>query len=216
MKPSFIIKKIITVVFFRKYVDIKYDDNYFRHILRKYKNIAYYSNLQIQCNNKQGVFTNKEVCYINKLNLGSSLKKVKKNIPNNEVYIKKYLSNSTILLFKTIVGGYSAELSLHFHKNSLFLFNYTFSNLSKEDKIMINNILVEKYLNENTKVNFSTQKITDNFGNHIFTEDDVYYTINYISLTHNFFNLINYEGVELNKKRMENEKLKKEELYYKL
>ncbi|MCG1036858.1 hypothetical protein [Polaribacter sargassicola] len=206
------IKKPITTLFNYKTLYPKYEHYYYRNILKMYDKPETYSGLVDLCLNKKEVLTSKEIYFSSNLKFNYTIKKAKKNIFSKRVTIKK-IENTTILLHKTRIGGYPAKLVMHFYQNNLFLFNYTFSNLSNNDKSIIKNVLKEKYLNNNTQFSFSKNRIVDSLGNHIFIEDDVYFTINYISLTDDFFKMLNNIKEELEIKKKVRKELHKKELY---
>jgi len=197
-----------------------YKDNstyFLNDFLKKYNRKSTYFNLLKRTKENNKEFTSKKVYDTNNLKFGITNKEARKITKNREEFIKKELVYSTVLIQKTIIGDYHAKLALHFHKNSLFLFNYTFSNLDKKDKKIIKNILKEKYLNNNDlSFDFSSDNIVDDVDNYIIIEDDVYFTIHYISPNHHFFNFLSEEKIKIEQKIIEKENLKKTELLNKL
>ncbi|MEO9571936.1 MAG: hypothetical protein ABJH82_07020 [Polaribacter sp.] len=208
--------KNIVYNFANKFLSKNNDTYFVNSILRKYKSKSYYLTLYLNSDENKKEYTNINIYDTNNLKFGITYREAKKKIAYKDSVVKKDLVNSLVLIKKTTVGDYPTKLVLHFYKNSLFLFNYTFSNLDKNDKNSIKKILKEKYLNKNTQFDFSSQTILDHAGNYIVIEDDVYFTINYLSSKHQFFKLLNEEEIELNKKVKQNSELKKIELRNKL
>ena len=216
IKPLRILKKKISLSLLSKeYIFTQKNYRYFIIILRKYQDISIYLQLFSNALNSKKITSKKEIYYHQKLKFSCTIKSAKKLV-NGNLILKKRFANYSILLFKTVVGGYSAKLMMHFYKNSLFLYNYTFTNLNEDDKKYIKTIIEEKYLGYKPKFNASKQVIIDNNSNAISIEDNLYFTINYISLKHPVFNELKNNEIEQEKNKIKKEELKKEELFNKL
>lgn len=89
-------------------------------------------------------------------------------------------TNSEIktLVFKTKIAGIGSRCNLIFHKEKLVLFNYVFTELTKQERINLLDYSVEKYGN---KLNGTNYQIMDSSQNSLFIE----YSKN--SLVFNFY-----------------------------
>lgn len=209
------IKKFLTKFFVKEYIYTRVNSYYFLSIIRRYKDISIYLNLFSSSTASRKIFSNKEIYYNDKLKFLSTIRSAKRIVPT-KVLIRKTFSDYTILLFKTTIGGYSTKLMMHFYKNSLFLYNYTFTNLSKKDKELIKRIIQEKYLVDKLNFDTTSQVIIDHDNTVISIKDTMYFTVNYISLKHPFFNFLKKTKMKIEKDEAKKEQQKKEELFDKL
>lgn len=155
---------------------------YFEKLSAKYSNLESYSKLLTLSKKLSPVTTDVSV----KPELGSDM----------ETTLGKYgkplhlLKNMTplktqILFYKFIIGGHKTKCELHFYKNKLFLFNYTFSYLTPEDRLLIMKMLSEKYLDK--VIDLKNYKICDKTGHEVFIQNLDDFIVNYMAGQSDFF-----------------------------
>ncbi len=185
---------------------------YYYNISNKYESLNSYLTLLNKCSNVNSIPTNRRIRYSPKIEFGSTIKDVKKE--------KKYLrytmhfsQNNTILFYRTMIGGYKTKLEMHFYKKKLFFYNYTFSNVSDNDKRNIISTIQEKYLNGVLPFDCSNQSIIDNYDNHVLVDNGMEFTINYISSKCDFFDYVNDHNLDDDKKQLRRKVFKQKQLY---
>jgi hypothetical protein len=192
----------------------KYYTNYYERILSKYSDLNTYLTLFEKCDARKHIITREKIHYSSGLEFGSTIKKVKKN--NFPHYVIEHLDEFTVLLYRIMIGGHKAKLEMHFYKNTLFFFNYSFSYLTDVDKENIIEVLAKKYLGNTLNFDTRNQNITDDFNNHILVENGIDFVIHYITLegeSHNSIRKIKEREKKNQSKKME---LRQKELYSKL
>jgi hypothetical protein len=93
--------------------------------------------------------------------------------------------NNRILFYKFMIGGHKTKCEMHFFRNKLFLFIYTFSYLTTENRAEIVQLLSLKYLRQTTDLNHN--KIAGKNGNEIFIQNSVDFTLYYLAVKDDFF-----------------------------
>lgn len=93
--------------------------------------------------------------------------------------------NNRILFYKFLIGGHRTKCEMHFFRNKLFLFIYTFSYLTTENRAEIVQLLSLKYLSQTTDLNHN--KIAGKNGNEIFILNSVDFTVYYLAVKDDFF-----------------------------
>ena len=150
-------------------------DYYYEISLDKYYNVETYLQL-VKNKNKQALTTEQDILFsTSSLFKDQPRKYLKRKYgnPNYEVSHKFPFGVVNILFYKIFLGTQKVRLELHFFKNQLFFFNYTFSYLKDEDeKNLILKVLSEKY-NLSQQINPATQFITDKSGNAIMLMDSI-------------------------------------------
>jgi hypothetical protein len=111
-----------------------------------------------------------------------------------------------VLLYKFMMGGHKTRCELHFYRDKLFFFNYTFPYILEEDKLEILNILCFKYLGGGVKVEHC--KIMDKNNNIIFIDDTGALSVNYLAADSELFT-----GSRKTKSKREIDVFKKKRFY---
>ncbi|MBL7996788.1 hypothetical protein JNM05_15585 [bacterium] len=164
--------------------------------------------------------------YVSLLSAGNKLASVESAVSakpelggSSEDVLKKYgephcrLANITvlknqILFYKFLLGGHKTKCEMHFFKNKMFLFTYTFSYLTPNDKIKLVESLSKKYLSKS--IDLKNICITDEQGNKIFLHDSSDFIIYYLAAKSDFF-----KEAELIITREKDQNKKKSELHQK-
>ncbi|MBL7960960.1 hypothetical protein JNL27_12055 [bacterium] len=180
-----------------------------------YSRSRYYERLSARYSNIQS--------YLSLLSAGNKLTSIESTVSakpelgcRSEEVLKKYgephcrLSNITvlknhILFYKFLLGGHKTKCEMHFFKNNMFLFNYTFSYLTPNDKIKLVESLSKKYLSKS--IDLKNSCITDEQGNQIFIHDSSDFIIYYLAAKSDFF-----KEAELIRTREKDQTKKKSEL----
>lgn len=168
----------------------KYYNNYYSQIIKKYKNInnytAIFNTIVLQQNNS--VKSKVPIRFSDNIQFGDSISTVKKELNTSYRFIKN-VDLCDIIFFTTKVGGYRITTELHFFKNKLVFFKYTFPSLSNKKKI--ENLIKRKYLiTENVTEKISALLIKDSHNCYLKTENEVTFSIYYISKNHGFYDFL--------------------------
>ena len=172
--------KIMTFLF-RSLKSPPYSRNYYyENLLMEHNRGSLYFILMKDLKNTNGIETNTEIQFMDNK---------KNNEINKECIIRKYgipsykfiyepLPEIEVLFYRQKLGSHKTKLELHFFKNKLFLYTYTFSHLSLKDKNEIIKIIKEKYLERECKdiINYN---IVDKNKNIIMLNDGVDFSIKY-------------------------------------
>jgi hypothetical protein len=175
------IKKILPA----NYEYYYYSRNYhYEKLLSKYEKVQSYVDL---------LASNSKLCPLEskiqiRSEFGSGSEAIRKKFGEPYYHlINATLLKNQILFYKFILGGYKTKCEMHFFKNKLFFFNYTFSYLTAADKIKIVDFLTKKYLDRSADL--EQHKITDSCGNEISIHDSVDFVVNYLSPKSEFFSV---------------------------
>ena len=166
--------------------DVRSKDHHNDNNLDKYKSLNTYLKLYTNCNEKEKVFTNTEICFSPAIKFGSTLEEVKKDNPLEHT-ISENTKDCTILFYKIKEGRYKFRLELHFFKNKLVFFKYIFR--SSRGKKTILNLFAKKYLKseKHRLPDFSKITLTDGLRNHIEIDNAVFLTVDYFTFKYGFF-----------------------------
>ncbi|WP_299162935.1 hypothetical protein [uncultured Tenacibaculum sp.] len=179
-----LIRKINNILNSRKYYN-----HYYNQIIKKYKNIDSYTaifNNVLQQNNSIGSKT--PIRFSDDIQFGDCISKVKKGINTSYRFIKN-VALCDIIFFTTKVGGYIITTELHFFKNKLIFFKYTFPSLLNKKRI--EKLIKRKYLiKESVTNNINNLLVTDSFNSYLKTENEVTFSIYYISKNYGFYDFL--------------------------
>jgi hypothetical protein len=192
------IKKVLPVNYEYYYYSRNY---YYEKLLTKYEKVQAYVDLLTATGKLSALESKIQI----RPEFGSSTESIKQKY--GEPYYK--LINTTVLqnqifFYKFIMGGYKTKCEMHFFKNRLFFFNYTFSYLTPKDKLKIIDFLSKKYLDKSIALDNS--KIVDQFGNEISIQDSVDFIINYLACKSEFFHeaeSIRTKAMDQNEQKLE-------------
>jgi len=197
------------------YKDDYYKNYYYQRILNQYDNTNSYLSLYKNQSNNVFLKTDTDICFSKTIKFNSSINEVKKelNKPNYHITSNKF-NNVEILFYRILIGNHKVKCQMHFFAGKLFLYNYIFSYLQKNESNEIINIIQEKYI---PHVNdYSNQIIIDSNNNCLQINNDVELTVNYFSLNSNFVEnivLISQYEKEQQKKK---DRVQKRRIYNKL
>jgi hypothetical protein len=181
------------------------DEYYYSIIINEYSNIKSYLALYNKCINTDTINlkTDVNIHYSEFLKFGASIKDAKKLLkkPNYHIQNNKSL-NIEILVYRILIGTHRVKCQMHFFRDQLFLYNYTFTNTKKEENTKILEILHNKYLDQHN--NQDIKNIIDNYNNCIQINNDLELTINYIALNSELFKKI--KGFSISEEELKNQK----------
>ena len=205
-----IIKKILR---FYKWKKNSYDDYYYNIVINEYSNIKSYLTLYNMCLNTEigNIKTDVDIYFSEILKFGASKYEAQKLLkkPNYHIQNNKSL-NIEILVYRIFIGSHRVKCQMHFFKNKLFLYNFTFKNTRKEENKRLLEILYSKYIpgfhNQNLK------NIIDNSNNCIQIKNDLELSLNYIALNSELFKKI--KGLSTNEDEIKN--MKSDFIYQKI
>lgn len=176
-----LIKKINNILNSRKYYN-----NYFSQIIKKYKNIDNYTsifNSVLQDNDI--IESNVPIRFSDDIDFGACVSSVKKGINTSYRFIKNP-DLCDIIFFTTKVGGYRITTELHFFKNKIIFFKYTFPSLSNKKKV--ENLIKKKYkIKEPVTDKINNLLVTDTLNNYLKTENEVTFSIYYFTKNYGFY-----------------------------
>ncbi|MCX6351401.1 MAG: hypothetical protein NTX03_06040, partial [Bacteroidetes bacterium] len=139
-KYLYIIKKAISNLFGNRLN--YYQECYYNRITNQYKSANNYLALYKKCVIDNSIKTATEIFFSAELKFNCSIKDVKKKLHAPNYHIRTFSNTNTeILIYRTLTGQYKVKYQLHFFEGKLFLFNYTFSNIKKEEEVAIIAIL---------------------------------------------------------------------------
>jgi len=169
--------------------DVRSKDHYNDNNLDKYKSLNTYLKLYTNCNEKEKLLTNTEICFSPAIKFGSTLEEVKKDNPLEHT-ISENTKDCTILFYKIKEGRYKFRLELHFFKNKLVFFKYIYR--SSRGKETILNLFAKKYLKSEKHglPDFSKITLTDGLRNHIEIDNAVFLTVDYFTFKYGFFDYL--------------------------
>ncbi len=160
------------------YLSYKHYDS----IVDKYRNGQYYGNLLKRIKNDKKINSDAEIALVknkllNKIGERDVIKKFGKPVFK---FNHDNLPNINILLYREKLGKHKVKTEYHFFKNSLFLYSYTFSNLSSNDKSEMLEVIQKKYFNGDS-IDFKNEYIADKNSNLILVNNnDLSFSIYYL------------------------------------
>jgi hypothetical protein len=163
------------------------ETNYFYKSFYSVKNSDYYLSVFEEFDKRKNIPFNEKIRFSSKFDFGSSMRKIRRGV-NEDFHTVKTLCNTEVLYSKILIGRDKVLLELHFYKNKLVLFRYTFFNL--ENKKKIEDILKEKYLNFTKDSNIVDYNVKDPFGNSSYVDDKVVLSVLYFSFNFGFYEYI--------------------------
>ncbi|WP_143032123.1 hypothetical protein [Tenacibaculum sp. MAR_2009_124] len=162
----------------------KYYSNYYNQSISKYRDITCYISVYEKLPEKQSsILTEEKINHSDDVNFGDSMYSVKKklNVPYSLVKVQRYCH---VLFYKMRIGVYKIIVELHFFKNKLVFFKYTFPSLNKH--LEIEKFVKKKYLDSNRLMDFSKQCIIDNWNSCLRIENEVAFSLYYVSMKFGF------------------------------
>lgn len=190
--------------------------NYYRRRLDESKSVQLYLKLMSDLEFTNGIKTNTEIQLIdnkkdNEINKKNIIRKYGR--PNYK-FICEDLTEIEILFYRKKIGSHKAKMEFHFYKNSLFLYTYTFSYLSLEDKNEIIKIINEKYLEREYK-DIINHHIVDENKSTIILNDNLDFSIKYLDKNNIAFETILKQD-KFQKSKDENERKRDKEILYEI
>lgn len=177
-----------------------YYRSYYDRIFTQYNDTSSYLLLYNKYTATSTIKTDVEICFSKALKFGCSVLEVKNKLHKPNYQIRQNESLCTeILLYRIFIGKHKVRCQMHFYKDRLFLYNYTFSYVNKFETKEIINVIKEKYVSDIGI--HAEQNIIDKFNNCLQIEDDVRLTINYLSLNSDFFNEITLRSFQKGERR---------------
>lgn len=156
--------------------------HYYEKLYARYGNLDSYLKLLNSCTQLPSIESDEEI----RPELGSHIDQILKiyGKPRHRLTDVSPLNNQ-ILFYKFLIGGHKTKCEMHFFRNRLFLFTYTFPYLTKENRTEIIKLLSTKYLSQATDLSHS--KIVGKNGNEMFIQNTVDFTILYLAVKDVFF-----------------------------
>lgn len=166
-------------------------NKYYTGLLNQYYSSKAYLGLYDLCTKNNNLKTDIEISYKNKIKFGCTLDFATKTLSDKKYYIHKNKAlNTTIVYFRMLFGNHRIKCQMHFFNNSMFFFSYNFTEISRSDITEILKVLQEKYLFGFNIFNITN--VIDSNNNCINIENNVVFSINYVSLNNNFFRLASF------------------------
>ena len=190
---------------------------YYEKKVDKYSDTNAYYDLISLLNDKieivsSTVIGNDESLKIGVTSYSSSIKhNGKPNYANNSSQKKDVKT----LYYKQFIGEHKTKLELHFYKNNLFFYCYTFSHLKENDKEEIIKILEQKYFNSGS-LDVQNNYLKDLNNIHISFIDNIDFTINYFDPKSEIFEMISKDLQKGKGKIFQKEKNNSKMLYKRL
>lgn len=119
---------------------------YYEQLSSKYRCLESYTTLTQKGDKTNSLNTAQRIAFSDKIDFGASLKEFKQL--NHELchnFIDPLIPDSEVYLYRTRLGGHRVKLELHFYCGHLFMYNYSFSYLSKDQKYKILDLVQLKY-----------------------------------------------------------------------
>lgn len=163
----------------------------YKEKLTDLNSLDFYMNISEKYNKFEKLVTKREIYYVEPVKFGSSIETTKNimEVPTHSLSNRKL--KSKILLYKIMIGHYRVNLKMLFHLNQLVLYCLAFSYLRDGDHHNILETLKNKYLEQDTDIDFSKQSIIDDLGHCILVDDMTTLKITYFSYDTPFFEEIN-------------------------
>lgn len=174
------IKKLRSVFISRKkkYLSKRY--YYYLSFCERYSNLKILSNIIHFKLNTSVNKTNNFIKFKGSIEFGNSSKSIIKQLGKPLMSLSnKSLKNHTVYIHKHYIGDYKTTLETHYLNDKFFMGVFNFNHI--QDKNKIKYMLANKYL-PNNKVNMNQNfSIVDKLGNSIQINDDVKYSLIYLS-----------------------------------
>lgn len=164
----------------------KYYTFYYKSAINKYTHFNSYLQVFNDMKTlKTQVLTDQKIVFLEDIPLGTTLNYVKDRFYGSYRIVNK-LKNVTILLSEIKLYDFKFSLEMHFFREKLVFFKYTFK--KKSQKKMLIDLIKKKYRVEDLKNDFYNYFcIADGKNNYITIEDNVNLSINYITYNFGFF-----------------------------
>ncbi|MEM9982908.1 MAG: hypothetical protein AAF734_10455 [Bacteroidota bacterium] len=193
-------------------------DYYYNVLTQRYNDGLFYLELKKEIKARTPVHTKKTISLFNGIDICKvNIKKVTQKFGHHFYKVKSsFLPEITVMLYRVLLGSYKAKLTLHFYKQSLFCYTYSFARVGKKDSQRIIKILYDKYLT-NDALDHKESFILDEAGNAICIIEGVELSFNYICGEQNgIFDMIT-NGLEEKKYEEECQHIKEtKEIYNRL
>lgn len=161
-------------------------DHYYHHILDQYKDNSTYLSMYKSCISNKSLKTDVEICFSKLVRFGSDIKDIQRILGKPSYQIKNISSlNIEILVYRKLIGNHKVKCQMHLFENKLFMYTYTFRYVNKYENEQIMRIIQSKYVPG--FVSYAYENIIDSLNNCLQIEKKVGITINYFSLTCDFF-----------------------------
>ncbi|TKS56535.1 hypothetical protein FCN74_05730 [Mesohalobacter halotolerans] len=159
-------------------------DYYYEKLLNKFESIDPYLNL-IKLQNKRGLSTNKDIVFSENPEFSKhKIKYIKKRYgrPNYTIVNNYGFGKIKIYFYRIYLGDHKVNMELHFYKNTLIMYNYTFSHLHNDvQKSEVINLLKQKYhIDKTIDLQDTNSYIIDQKNSIIVSSQDIDFTINYV------------------------------------
>lgn len=167
----------------------QYYNSYFNRCINKYKKIENYISIydSISKSHDKFIKTSKNISYNKYIFFGTSLYKAKRQIRLPYRLIKN-TPLCDIIFFKKKIGSYKIIVELHFFKKKLVFFKYSFPKI--ENKKVIINTIISKYLKKENDYNFIRNLNIYNNNNYIKIENEVSLEVYYFSSGFGFYDFL--------------------------
>lgn len=194
------------------FILFKKNKTYTRDPYIRFVGFNFYSSLLKNCIPHNCIKTNVEICFNSSLKFGTFINDAVKIIEDENYHIRYNQSlHIEVIFFRMSVGNHRVKCQMHFFKNRLFLYNFTFSDMKEFEINEIFNVLQIKYLPNSQ--NYSKQNIIDDYNNYIQISNEVELRINYLSLNSPVFNKITLHLLHINERESNKNNNHYNELY---
>ncbi len=160
-----------------------YSHYYKLTVFDRYTNLN--SLVKIICETKtsDSYCTEETIKFKGKIDFGTPKSQVIKTLGSPFLYFENpELKSHTVIFYKCYIGNYKTNLELHFFNQIFFMGVFTFNQVSDpKEKNKIKDILFEKYKVSNEECKNENQIIVDKHQNRILINDNIHYSIVYIS-----------------------------------
>ena len=192
----------------------RYYSNYYNQSISKYRDINCYLSVYDKLPEKHcSILTAERINHSDDINFGDSIYSVKKKL--NVIYsIVKVQRYCHVLFYKMRIGIYKIVVELHFFKSKLVYFKYTFPSINK--RLDIEKFVKKKYLDSNRLIDFSKQCIIDKGNNHLRIENEVAFSLYYVSMKFGFADYLKKKKKSINRRKVNREKYNLNELLERL
>ncbi len=192
----------------------KYYSNYYNQSVSKYRDINCYLSVYDKLPKKHySILTEERINHSDDINFGDSIYSVKRklNVVYSLVKIQRYCH---VLFYKMRIGVYKIVVELHFFKSKLVFFKYTFPSINKHKEI--EKYVKKKYLNTNQLIDFSNQCIIDKSNSYLRIENEVAFSLYYVSMKFGFADYLKKKKKTMKKRKIHRENYVINELLEKL
>lgn len=161
---------------------------YYERLLEKSKDLSIYTGLLEHIKRKKSKASNKSIGFSKNISFGDVSKKyiLKRFGQPKYKFFNLSLLNVNVFFYRIMLGGHKVKFELHFYKDKLFHYSYTFSYLNKVSKKQIIEMLEKKYIN-GEHLDFKEDYIHDMNDSTISFSGNHDFTINYINNIYSIF-----------------------------